>query len=489
MNLDDVLIDEDAGGVWEEVAIIPSGGFDPAGPTFTPFGVDAGIYVFRYLGPVFFPCEQDTAIITINVENQFSAGLDSTIQSCNIPGTTFNLNDLLNGNEILGIWEEITSSGQFDALTGVFDVSDLPEATYNFIYVVNSTDPCLPDTANFSVEVSAVPTINAGADEDICVGDEITLTGSGAGTGGTYSWDNGVTDGIAFTPGATTTYTVVGTTEDGCVNSDEVTITVNTLPEVLFEADKLTGCEPLTVTFESLNPGLSFNWQFGDGTTGTGSPVSHTYISDGTFSVTLTVTSDVGCTASDTYVGYIEVIPQPVASFSYSPSDIFVNNTLVSFTNASSFADHYEWDFGDGSSTTGLTDPNHEFPKSPDQKYTVQLIASNDLGCADTAKRIIFVKDIALFFIPNTFTPDGDNFNEIFKPVFVSGYDPYDYHLKIFNRWGELVFESYNANYGWNGAYGDKGLVQDGVYIWRIEFGETASDKRTKINGHVTVLK
>ena len=86
-------------------------------------------------------------------------------------------------------------------------------------------------------------------------------------------------------------------------------------------------------------------------------------------------------------------------------------------------------------------------------------------------------------------TPDGDLFNETFQPVFTAGYDKYDYHLTIFNRWGEIVFESYDADKGWNGAYGDGGLVQDGVYIWQIEFAETMSDKLHVHRGHVTVLK
>ena len=73
--------------------------------------------------------------------------------------------------------------------------------------------------------------------------------------------------------------------------------------------------------------------------------------------------------------------------------------------------------------------------------------------------------------------------------MFTSGYDKFDYHLTIFNRWGEIIFESFDAQYGWNGNYGDGGLVQDGVYIWQIEFKETMSDKHHTHRGHVTVLK
>ena len=88
------------------------------------------------------------------------------------------------------------------------------------------------------------------------------------------------------------------------------------------------------------------------------------------------------------------------------------------------------------------------------------------------------------FYVPNAFTPDGDYANQTFQPVFTSGYDPYDYHLQIFNRWGEIVFESYNAARGWDGHYGDGGLVDDGVYVWVIEFKDALSDKRYKNTGH-----
>ena len=94
-----------------------------------------------------------------------------------------------------------------------------------------------------------------------------------------------------------------------------------------------------------------------------------------------------------------------------------------------------------------------------------------------------------LFYIPNVFTPDGDLFNETFHPVITSGIDMFDYHLTIFNRWGEIIFESYNYDFGWNGHYGSGGLVDDGVYIWQIEFGEKLSDKKQTHRGHVTVLK
>jgi gliding motility-associated-like protein len=93
-----------------------------------------------------------------------------------------------------------------------------------------------------------------------------------------------------------------------------------------------------------------------------------------------------------------------------------------------------------------------------------------------------------LYFIPNTFTPDNDQYNQYFKPVFTSGFDPFDYNLKIFNRWGEIIWESNDPEVGWDGTYNGK-LVQDGTYSWKIEFKTNNSDERKMIHGHVNIMK
>jgi gliding motility-associated-like protein len=102
---------------------------------------------------------------------------------------------------------------------------------------------------------------------------------------------------------------------------------------------------------------------------------------------------------------------------------------------------------------------------------------------------LVNVEDVIIFYAPNIFTPDGDDYNETWKPIFFSGHDPFDFHLLIYNRYGEVIWESYNPDAGWGGHYGSGGLVDDGVYIWSLDFKETMSDKRHQHTGHVTVLK
>lgn len=365
-------------------------------------------------------------------------------------------------------------------------VAFTPALPGTYTYTTTSTSP---DDCPYSqtITVYDFPTIDAGPDLEICLGEDVTLTGSGAGVGGDYVWDLGVVDGVAFDPLVSNTYTVVGTTAAGCSSDDEVTIVVNPSMTVSFSGDELIGCTPFTVNFTSLVPGAIYNWNFGDGGSSNSAAPSHTYLTAGEFTVSLDMTNADGCTGSVTYIDYITVVPQPIAAFTYSPTQVDVTDTEVKFNNQSLYATSYSWDFGDGSAISNAENPIHLFPEVGDMRYPVTLTVQNELGCSDMVQKIIEVQDVLIFHIPNSFTPDGDTFNETFNPVFYSGVDIFDFHFVILNRWGELVFESYNPASGWNGAYGDQGLVQDGVYIWRLEFGETMSDKKHSYEGHVTV--
>jgi gliding motility-associated-like protein len=93
-----------------------------------------------------------------------------------------------------------------------------------------------------------------------------------------------------------------------------------------------------------------------------------------------------------------------------------------------------------------------------------------------------------LIYIPNSFTPDGDEHNNIWKPIFTSGFDPYDFKLEIYNRWGELLWTTKNSNVGWDGTYNGN-YCQDGIYIWKLEFGIPENDGRKLMFGHLTTIR
>ena len=106
----------------------------------------------------------------------------------------------------------------------------------------------------------------------------------------------------------------------------------------------------------------------------------------------------------------------------------------------------------------------------------------------DSTTQTISMQEDLIFYVPNTFTPDGDTYNEKFTPVFTSGFDPYGYSLYIYDRWGELLFESHDASIGWDGTYGGK-IVQDGTYVWKIDFKLKYTDDHQRHYGNVNVLR
>jgi len=440
---------------------------------------------------------------------------------------TDDCNNTIDVTQTITIWDTTDPTASVPTPITVDCASDVPAVDVNV--VIDEADNCGTPTVAFESEIvlgascdnevrrrtysitddcgnqilvdhvitinADMPIVEAGINQEVCEGTQVTLTASDYPGNATISWDQGVIDGVSFDPPVgTTIYTVTADVCAGqCVITDPVEVTVNPMPVVAFEGDDLYGCVDHEVNFGN-NSTEQFNcvWELGDGTTITScDSITYVYDTPGLYDVTLTVTSDEGCTATDTYADYIEAVPFPVAEFNFDPSDPDIFNLEVEFTNESMFADSYLWSFGDNSALSSDFEPVHEYPFLGDMTYTITLLAQSNAGaeCVDQATATIYIKDILVFYVPNTFTPDGNSINNEFTPIFTSGFDYYDYHLTIFNRWGEIVFESYNSDNGWNGHYGDGGLVQDGVYVWQIEFGESATDKRQTHRGHVTVLK
>ncbi|MCB9223761.1 MAG: PKD domain-containing protein [Crocinitomicaceae bacterium] len=448
------------------------------------------------------------ALITINPLPDATISGDTIIcPSSTLPDLTF---DFVAGSPDWSI--TYNYNGNSTTVTNIsttpFVISGVPVGTYDLVSV--SDNNCSNTlVGQVVIDTFPTPTISVLSNQEVCDGDLMNVQSfNGTPAGNTFDWtadvnlgfglsgtgDIGSFNGVNGTGSPILSNIIVTpTSNNGCVGpSQNFTITVNPLPEVDF-TDMAVGCEPLTAVFTNTTIGTSTNcvWDFGDGTTlNDCGPVSHIY-SAGVYDVSLTVTSDLGCTSSTNYSNYVTVSPQPHAHFTYTPlGEITVEDPVVEFTNMSTNADYYDWDFSDNSGVSHDTDPTHEFPGEEPGGYNITLTAYDQLsGCFDTYQAYIVIKDVLIYYVPNIFTPDGDKFNEIFQPIFTSGYDPYDYHLMIFNRWGELLFESYNSAIGWDGTYGTGGLVEDGVYVWVIEFKENMSDNHHTVRGHVTVLK
>ena len=297
------------------------------------------------------------------------------------------------------------------------------------------------------------------------------------------SWNPPLLD--ASTTG-TTTYTFTPTMGE-CATVTTMDIVVNDLPVVSFTADNIEGCAPLNVNLSGGSSTGNNTWAIGNGDVLNGTSVNSTFLFPGCYDVSLSVEEN-GCSNTMTLTDYICIQNDPLASFTVSPQSFTDVNQLVNFTNNSQGGVEYIWDFGDGFSSQTWA-PSHLYNET-EAGVLITLIAISDFGCIDSTQVFIPFDEQEIFYVPNTFTPDGDNFNQIFTPVFYSGFDPYNFEMLIFNRWGELIFETRDSEKGWDGSYGLSGSdAQDGIYTWKIIYKNPETDERKIVVGHVTLLR
>ncbi len=410
----------------------------------------------------------DQVLVTTNALPSINAGIDQSI--------------------CLGDAATLAASGGtiYNWSNSVIDGTPFsPVATATYTVTGTDANGCI-NTDQVVVSVNSAPVVIAGSDITVCEGLPVTLSGGGATS---YTWNNGVLNGVPFTPANTGTYTVTGTDANGCEGSDQLTVNISPTPVVSFTASVTEGCVPLDVTFVNTGTiGVDCNWTISNGTALSGcGTVGMVFNSGGCSDVTLSVTSNDGCVGTQTIADMICVEEMPIATFTSNPLNFSDNDPIVNFQNGSIGAVNYLWSFGQNLGSSTQVDPTFDF-SGASSNQEVQLIAYSPLGCSDTAVSIVEYLDDILLYVPNTFTPDGDMFNQSFEPVFTSGFDPYNFSMYIFNRWGELVFETHNAEIGWDGTYGGK-YVQDGTYTWKIEFKPKDTDDKLIRFGHVTILR
>lgn len=445
--------------------------WDNGVPNGVPFTQSIGATTYTVTGTDGSGCTAtDQVVVTVIASPIVNAGIDQTV--CD--GAQITLNG---SGATTYTWDNsVTDGTPFTQIVGTTT------------YTVTGTNALCTATDQVIVTVIALPVVNAGVDQTVCAGTQVTLSGQGATT---YTWDNSVTDGVPFTQAVgTMTYTVSGTNAL-CSATDQVTVTVAPSPTVNFFGDKLSGCAPLTTTFTNNSTGNLTNcqWTFSNGQTviGCGS-ISQTFTTPGCYDATLIVTTTDGCTDTLTTSSYICVSVQPTADFYTDPEELTSDLLTADMINTSVGATDYTWTYGDNSGDVSyLQNPSHTFPNVAGT-YEIMLVATNAGGCTDTVVRPITMTEELVFYVPNTFTPDANQFNEKFQPVFTSGFDPYDYSLLIFDRWGEVIFESHNSRIGWDGTYGGN-IVKDGTYIWKINFRLSISDEHQTHYGNVNLLR
>ncbi|MCI5056132.1 MAG: gliding motility-associated C-terminal domain-containing protein, partial [Flavobacteriales bacterium] len=320
--------------------------------------------------------------------------------------------------------------------------------------------------------------------------DEPAFPMAGATLGGTWS-GVGITDPVTGTfdpnvagPGVhTITYEKLGF----CGATATTDITVYEVPTARFVSDTNQGCVPVRISFSNQSSG-TFNsclWDFGDGNTSTDCDPNHEFESPGLYDVSLTVTNQ-HCSDQNTIVDMIEVMGYPKADFNYTPDFPSVKDPIIDFTNLSLDADSFYWSF-DSYGNSSEEHPSFEFPSDQGRDYEICLEAYNKAGCDASICKVIFIKGEFYIYVPNAFTPNEDGTNDGFKPV-MSGEQPTDYTLMIFNRWGDKVFETTDNTEFWDGTVSGVAAQQD-VYIWKVELFDTANNKFIKLSGHVTLIR
>jgi gliding motility-associated-like protein len=284
--------------------------------------------------------------------------------------------------------------------------------------------------------------------------------------------------------------------DNGCLISTSYTIEEPALVLPSLLPDATAGCFPHHVNFINTTGSpdvVTTEIDYGDGNVdviaGLGA-FDHTFSQPGLYTVTISVTTITGCVYSLVYSDLIEAVNAPNANFFVNPNYVSMMNPIVNLFNESS-ADvtQYSWVIDEGSPSTANTENVFDvsYPEDNPRDYEVILYVENSYGCKDSIVKYVHVVNDVLLFAPNTFTPDDDEHNQNWE-FHISGIDIYDFTLRLYNRWGEQVWESHDASVGWDGTYNGK-LVQDGTYTWMIDCGDAQDDQRYTFNGHVTVIR
>lgn len=316
----------------------------------------------------------------------------------------------------------------------------------------------------------------------------------------TYQWDFG--DGTTSTDPAISSHTYgtygvftirLTVTNNVCIETQAQQIEVLAIPPLVdFSYDPASGCVPLNVQFTNLSqfadPG-TYQWDFGDQSTSSMINPSHTYYQPGKYSVSLSASNITGQTVNETKQAIIEVFPRPNAEFEIKPRLVYIPGGILYTDNRSFGASRFTWDFGDGTTSTAF-EPEHKY--KDEGFYTIKLVAYNQFDCADstTLENAVKVQKGGQVLIPNAFSPNlsgggaGDGKNDVFLPL-TRGV--VEFELLIFNRWGELLFESRDADLGWDGTYNGK-LCQQDVYIYKLAASYEDGERVVRV-GDVNLIR
>lgn len=423
-------------------------------------------------------CTNSTTV-SVTQAPQFTLTLNSNAVSCN-GGTNGSATASTQGNgPFTYLWNDPLAQNTATA-------GSLSAGTYS-VTVTETSSGCVqtmginvtqPNAMNIGITPSAT---------QVCQGDNVVLSANASsGTSPyTYSWSTGQNgQSVNTTVNANTTYTLTVTDANLCLATTTISVNAIPAPVVTFGGTNLNGCTPICSSFSTTVTGLSYTWNFGDGSTSNMNSPVHCYTNAGIYNVSLSVMDNNGCTGTVTMNNYVNANPVANASFFANPNPATLLEPVVNFNNTSENAASYTWYFGTGDSSN-LQNPTYFYQNAGE--YPVTLIATNSFGCADTTVLTIIVQEDFAVYIPNAFTPDGDNINDLWGPQGV-GVSLDNYELLIFDRWGERIFQSTEWGKWWNGTYKGQPVQMD-VYVYKIKLKEEKSNLKHEYKGTVSVIR
>ncbi len=392
-----------------------------------------------------------------------------------------------------GAWQTIN---QWDATVSLPGIG-----SYDGQLILNPNTDC-GDTAY--VQINVFPSIEADFtyDYDTCMAGPVQFTdlsSSDAGPGSIVQWQWQFGDGGGSTARHPSyTYPEPGyhdvsltvTDTNSCSATTTRTISYFPVPRTLIVSPTtFNGCQPAEIFFDNLSSPINEEydiwWEFGDGGTSTEISPVYVYQDTGVFTISLSVVSPLGCETDTVFYDWIRVRPSPTADFTYSPTIVSRFEPTVTFTDQSRDAVKWEWFFPDGTVAT-LPDVVHTFPDTGMQE--VMLVVTHLSGCTDTARAFIDVIPDIRFFLPNAFSPNYDGVNDFFRGAGVLD-GVQDFHLSIWNRWGELIFETTDPTESWNGRKQNTGAeAPPGIYVV-VATMRSPRGEQLEFRGFVTLVR
>lgn len=371
--------------------------------------------------------------------------------------------------------------------------------TYTGRLLLNPTSIC-NDTAYITVNVFPGIFADFSFDYDTCIAGPVQFTNLSTGEGGivSYDWDFGVPDGSSSERDPTYLYPTPGihqinltiADQNNCVARQKKPITWYPVPPLLvIRPNTFLGCQPAEVTFSILSSPVDesyeITWDMGDGTIVRNvlSP-THVYEQTGRYSISLKLVSPIGCETEAVFTNIVRVEPSPTADFSFSPTDPTILDNVVAFTDLSQGADRWYWRF-DRFGTSTQQNPVFTFPDTG--LVTITQYVTHPQGCQDSISKTLDIRPVIYWHMPNAFTPNGDGKNEGFRGKgFLFGVN--DFQMSIWNRWGEMLYETRNPDDAWDGRIMNSGkMAPPGVYVYLVTFTGPRG-QRYEYKGFATIV-